>query len=205
VIRLKETALVKDTLYAEAARLFNEQGYVATSIDMITKAAKVTKGSFYYYFKDKEEILFLIHKESLAKYVDFAESVTFNQSLTPQEKIKGIISNLVINMVSGVGENWITGMHDSKHLREEHVEEINMLRKKYYKLISSIIDNGIKHGIFKPDIDPKIIAFGLIGMCMWTINWFNPRGEKSPDEIADIFTDHFLMGVGSKEKQCNNK
>lgn len=197
---MKDNAIVKDALYAEAMRLFNDQGYVATSIDLITKAAKVTKGSFYYYFKDKEEILFLIHKESLAKYVDFAESVTLDQSLAPQEKIKRIICNLVINMVSGVGENWITGMHDSKHLKEEHIEEINLLRKKYFKFISSIIDNGIKQGIFRPDIDPKIIAFGLIGMCMWTINWFNPRGEKSPDEIANIFTDHFLTGVGYTEK-----
>lgn len=202
VIYLKDTAIVKDAIYAEAMRLFNEQGYIGTSIDNITKAANVTKGSFYYYFKDKEEILFLFHKDSLAKYVNFAERVECNQALMPQEKIREIIFNLVINMVSGVGENWITGMHDNKHLKEEHIEEINILRKKYFKLIASIIDEGMKQGIFMPDLDPKIIAFGLIGMCMWTVNWYNPKGDKSPEEIADIFTDHFLMGVGYKENEA---
>lgn len=50
-------------LLEEAAKLFSEKGYLATSVQDIVKRCDISKGSFYNYFKSKEEIAFQIFKK----------------------------------------------------------------------------------------------------------------------------------------------
>ncbi|MCX8095265.1 MAG: TetR/AcrR family transcriptional regulator [Caldisericia bacterium] len=55
----------KDKIVEEALKLFLEKGFNETSVDEITKNALISKGSFYTYFKSKEELLEIILKELL--------------------------------------------------------------------------------------------------------------------------------------------
>ena len=45
------------TIANAAAKLFSNKGYIETSIDDVAAAAKISKGSIYYYFSTKDEIL----------------------------------------------------------------------------------------------------------------------------------------------------
>lgn len=55
----------KDKIVEEALKLFLEKGFNETSVDEITKGASISKGSFYTYFKSKDELLETIVKELL--------------------------------------------------------------------------------------------------------------------------------------------
>src|ERR687892_2886828 len=48
-----------------AAAAFRTRGYHATSVDDIAQTLRMTKGSLYYYFKNKEEILYVCHDHTL--------------------------------------------------------------------------------------------------------------------------------------------
>src|SRR5262245_66683505 len=48
-----------------AAAAFRRRGYHGASVDEIASALEMTKGNLYYYFKNKEEILFACHDYSL--------------------------------------------------------------------------------------------------------------------------------------------
>ena len=37
------------------------------------------------------------------------------------------------------------------------------------------------------DLDPRILALGIIGMCNWTFKWYRKDGPKRPEEIAKDF------------------
>ena len=50
-----------------AAAAFRRRGYHGASVDEIASALEMTKGNLYYYFKNKEEILFACHEYSLDK------------------------------------------------------------------------------------------------------------------------------------------
>jgi AcrR family transcriptional regulator len=50
-------------LVAAARKLFAEQGYAATSLDQITRAAKVTKGALYHHFQGKPAIFRAVCEE----------------------------------------------------------------------------------------------------------------------------------------------
>ena len=48
-----------------AAAAFRHRGYYGASVDEIARALHMTKGNLYYYFQDKEEILFACHQYAL--------------------------------------------------------------------------------------------------------------------------------------------
>ena len=51
-----------------ATALFAKKGHHRTTVDEITKEAGVAKGTFYLYFRDKEELLKLVMQELLEKH-----------------------------------------------------------------------------------------------------------------------------------------
>ena len=59
--QLTQKELIKMTAIAKvAAKLFNEEGYLETSMEDISAAAKLSKGGIYHYFSSKNEILYFI-------------------------------------------------------------------------------------------------------------------------------------------------
>ena len=54
--RAQYSASTKRALVDEAARLFTEQGYAATSLDQIVAGARVTKGALYHHFSGKQAV-----------------------------------------------------------------------------------------------------------------------------------------------------
>ncbi|WP_067139916.1 TetR/AcrR family transcriptional regulator [Oceanivirga salmonicida] len=63
----------KQDVIKKSAKLFYYQGYVNTGISEILKECKIPKGSFYYYFKNKEDLLVQVidyHSDNLIKFFD---------------------------------------------------------------------------------------------------------------------------------------
>lgn len=67
-------------------------------------------------------------------------------------------------------------------------------------LIESImvgcILRGQKSGQFGKGGDPKMLAYGILAMCYWSIVWFrSDRGGWSIDDVAKQFTSLALSGL----------
>ena len=58
-----------------AAAAFRRRGYHGASVDEIASALAMTKGNLYYYFRNKEEILFACHEYSLDILVALLDEV----------------------------------------------------------------------------------------------------------------------------------
>ena len=69
-----------------AAAAFRRRGYHGASVDEIASALEMTKGNLYYYFKNKEEILFACHEYSLDKLLALMSEVDSEPS-SPDEKL----------------------------------------------------------------------------------------------------------------------
>ena len=74
-------------------RMFAEQGYYHTSIEDIAKAANVTRGAVYWYFKNKEDFI-LAMADSI--YTETSERIKlhFMQGTTLGEKLSNTIKNI---------------------------------------------------------------------------------------------------------------
>ena len=85
-------------------------------------------------------------------------------------------------------------LHEWKFLGEERRTLITERRNEYENLYRQVIEEGIDTGEFAPS-DPKMAALLVLSTVNWIPQWYNPDGPMSPQEVADIFSEHILRGL----------
>ncbi len=95
-----------------ADRLFRQHGYAKCSVEMIIREIGVAKGTFYYYFKSKPDILEAIVDKTLGQIVEMATGVAEDQSLTAMQKMEALLGN------SHIGDDDSLEVAEMLHLPE---------------------------------------------------------------------------------------
>ena len=135
-----------------AINLFYERGYIDTKVEDITKDAGVAKGTFYTYFKSKDDLIYNIVKNSMLKYEKTFNNVNDNKKEftelireTIKIKIKFAIENEKIFIIL-VGALF-NSTNVSVAMRDLLIEK----NKNIAKRIGDIVKRGIeeKHVNFK--------------------------------------------------------
>jgi hypothetical protein len=77
------------------------------------------------------------------------------------------------------------------HLNAEIIES----GRRYEDLVGELARDGIRRGIFKTSLPPKVFAKSVTGMLNWTSRWFVPGGALDAEDVADGMADMILNGV----------
>lgn len=189
----KRVRLTQKAIVATAATLFAERGFGSVSLEDIAEVLGVTKGALYYHVKNKEEILRLIYLSVLNVAEEPLRRIV-ESDLSPLEKLRRAIEHHI--EVSADRSPAITIFYrEQPHLTGPFAKEITLRKKEYERYIEQIIEEGLAKGVFKAGIDPKITMFGLLGMCHWVSQWYQPSGRYTPQQIAAIFANMIETGL----------
>jgi len=179
-----------------ATRLFVEKGFEKTTIRDIAKAGHMNSSALYYYFEDKEAILYEILMEIMDTSLEQMREIAQSEVL-PKEKIDAVIKlHTRIYGVDPVRMGLI--VFNQKSLSVEHWEELKDKQRAYSDLVARILKEMRERGEIV-DIDPTVCTFALFGMVQWAFGWYNPKGAISPDQLSDIFTHIFTKGIFDKQ------
>jgi len=174
-----------------AAAAFRRRGYHGASVDEIASALEMTKGNLYYYFKNKEEILFACHEYSLYKLLVLMADVEAQES-TPDAKLRKLVLAFVHLILDDLHGTALT--LDPEALSAPLFKRVIAKRDQFDQGIRAIIQQGIDQGVFKPG-DPKMIEFAMMGAVNWIAKWFDPAGAMTSDQIGDAFADYLVGGL----------
>lgn len=194
--------LSQQVIISTAADLFARNGFGATSLDDIGEALGVTKGALYYHIKNKEEILKLIFMTVLAVSEEPLRQIA-RAEIPPADKL-----NRAIAHHSAVAADRSPAMQvfyrEDVHLTGPFAREIAARKKAYERLFEEIIEEGIRLGQFRQNIDPKIAAFGILGMCNWLSQWYRPGRAYNPQQIAGFFSQLAEFGLVIQNEKNNS-
>ena len=189
----KRVRLTQKAIVTSAAMLFAERGFGSTSLDDIAEVLGVTKGALYYHVKNKEEILRLIYLSVLNVAEEPLRRIV-KSDLPIAEKLHKAIEHHI--EVSADRSPAITVFYrEHPHLTGPFAKEITLRQKDYERYFEKIIEDGLASGAFKAGSDPKIIMFGILGMCHWISQWYKPSGQYTPQQIASMFTNMIEHGL----------
>jgi AcrR family transcriptional regulator len=174
-----------------AAAAFRRRGYHGASVDEIASALEMTKGNLYYYFKNKEEILFACHEYSLDKLLELMDEVEAATS-SPEEKLRRLMLAFVHLILDDLHGTALT--LDPEALSPLLLKRVIAKRDRFDHGIRSIIQQGMDQGVFKQG-DPKMIEFAMMGAVNWIAKWFDPKGDRTSDQIGDAFADYLVGGL----------
>lgn len=174
-----------------AAAAFRRRGYHGASVDQIAAALGMTKGNLYYYFRNKEAILFGCHQYSLDVLLDLLAEVR-GGTAAADVKLRALIAafvHIILDELHGTAL-----FLDLQPLTPAHLRAVVAKRDRFDRGLRRILQEGMDAGLFKPG-DPKLLSFAVLGAVNWIPRWFDPRGSARSAEIADAFADVFIGGL----------
>jgi len=146
-------------LFAAASKLFVQKGYHGTTVRDIARESGLGLGPIYDYVMNKEEILFLVHKEIVEQnYQKIEESIVGVPD--PKEKIKRAIT-AQIELCYEYQDLYLFIYQEAHILDKPLREEIMRTEKKTIALFEEIIKEGQKRKIFRK-IRPRVAANMII-------------------------------------------
>ncbi len=177
-----------------AARLFQQQGYHATSMNDVAAALKLSKGGLYHHFQSKDEILFNIMSHAM----DITEERVINVARRiegAEERLRTLI-RLHIEVVISEEDREITVMlHENHPLPPGLRRKINGRKKDYVHFVENLVADVQRQRGSTSQVSPRAAAFALVGMINWIYQWYRPDGSLTGEEIARQYTDIFFRGA----------
>lgn len=179
-----------------AARLFKEKGYRATTLEDIAAAVGMLKGSLYYYIRSKEELLYLVVRDPIRQAYNKLEEI-----VTSEAPVTAKITQAVRNHMIVFHEHYphiAVYLHDYHHLMQKLQKNVIETPKHYQRQWATLLQQGVESGELRADLDIKVTAYAILGMCNWVYRWYNPHGDLSAEDIAEVFTKLVLEGLTAR-------
>jgi AcrR family transcriptional regulator len=174
-----------------AATAFRRRGYHGASMGEIAQALRMTKGSLYYYFKNKEEILFFCHDYSLDILLEVLERVEAAGG-SPPAKLRSLIESFVHHILDDLRGTAMT--LDFQALSAPLLRRVIAKRDRFDRGIRRLLQEGMDAGAFAPG-DAKLLTFAILGAVNWIPRWFDPTGPATSEQIGRVFAEYLVAGL----------
>lgn len=182
----------KRRIFNTALKLFAEKGYDSTSIEEITAVSGVAKGTLYYHFSNKEEILDLLLNEGM-KLLSNSIEIKIKNCSTATEKIQQLIL-LQIKVIVKY-ENLINIVLTQFWGKDKKNLKCQKCVYDYIAILEKIIQEGIDNGEFYEG-NVKALASGIFGVtCSSQIYRMNCNEEVSIERIYEGFVNTVVRGI----------
>ena len=177
-----------------AARLFQQRGYDATSMNDVAAALKLSKGGLYHHFQSKDEILFEIMNHAMELTEDRVLAPV-RDIADPEQRLRALI-RLHIEVVLSPRDREITVMlHENHPLPPGLRKRINTRKKEYVHFVENLIAEVQRARLAKGAVSPRAAAFALLGMINWIYQWYKPEGNLQAQNLVPQFTELVFGGI----------
>lgn len=174
-----------------AAKAFRKLGYHGATVEEIAAALHMKKGNLYYYFRNKEEILFACHQYSLDRLLAILDEIE-RSGVSPEQKLRGLIAAFVHTILDEL-HGTALGL-DLEALSPAHLRTVITRRDRFDKGMREVLKEGVRSGTFVY-ADAKLLSFAILGAVNWIPRWYSPDGPSTSEEIADKFADYLIAGL----------
>jgi TetR/AcrR family transcriptional regulator, cholesterol catabolism regulator len=175
-----------------AARVFREKGYDGATLRDIAEEAGLLPGSLYYHIRSKEELLRLIVEQPIRDLHAHLEEIVASEASPGQKLAQALAAQL--RAFDMHYPYLFVHIHNVLRVDTMH-PDMQKRAKRYEEFWQQILSQGVKIGEFPPDLDVKVTAFAIIGMCNWMHRWYRRDGRLSIEEIIQQFSRLVLAGL----------
>lgn len=190
---------LRQKIIEESLVLFEKYGYHGVTVNQIIEQVGTSKGGFYHHFQAKDELLFVIH-DTFITYVLRKAKQAKQKYENSTEQLCAIIQDFV--KVFDLYKPHIAVFYQEYiYLTPPYEQLIHKKREQFKQIIIQTVQEGVKRREFRKEISVEITGMAILGMVNWTYMWYKQTGEKSIEEISDIYIDLILHAILDKNKR----
>jgi AcrR family transcriptional regulator len=190
-------AYKRDRIIEEAVKLFYQRGFTGTTLDDIAAELGVTKPFIYTHFRSKTDLLAALCKPT----IELSLAAVTRAAQTPGPPGARLHRAIVgfTEVVLSRQANIAIYFREEKNLAPAALAEINALRKRFDRVLSNLLREGVAAGEFEVR-DVNLTALAIGGMISWAYTWHRPEGRLPLDEMCLRMADLALQMVGARSK-----
>ena len=128
-----------------AERLFHTKGYEKCTVNDILKEVGIAKGTFYYYFKSKEEVMDAIVSRYKEIVVSRAEKILKKDDISPEEKLMHVFMAMRLN--DKVDSDMLDELHKTENALL-HQKTLNQIVTAMAPVLVKVIEEGIEKKVW---------------------------------------------------------
>jgi AcrR family transcriptional regulator len=173
----------KKKLFDAAMELIGDRGFADASVDEIVDRAGVAKGTVYYHFSGKAELVEALIQDRLRPLAEQFRQAAEANADDPRAAIEALV-RAELEFLSG--NSSFSKLLLTELWREDRVWRgtLMLLRSELLTVMRDVIVKGIESGDFRDDIDPDFGASALFGMTATVaLDWLAFEPRKPLDEV----------------------
>lgn len=149
----------KDIILDVAENLFYDRGYDNTSTAEIIKKSDIARGTLYYYFEKKEDILDAVIERKGERVFANAKRIAFNKNLPPDDRLIGALA--AMRRDSNEEDEELERVHAPQNALMH--QKINAyILKNATPFLTEIVKDGVKEKIFNTQYPEECVEMILI-------------------------------------------
>lgn len=167
----------RNDLIRSGLELLTQNGFLSTGVDAIVKNASVPKGSFYYYFKSKEEYAQTVLSAYDSFFVHKLQKHLYESSFTPMMRLE----NFIDDACDGIKKyNFTRGclvgnmMQESPGLPLSFIKQLHEILERWQALVACCLSDALSSGEIRSDMPLIIIIkprLSLASTSLATLNY----------------------------------
>src|SRR5262245_22285700 len=138
-------ATTRVEILKSAAKAFRKLGYHGATVEQIAAALHMKKGNPYYYYRNKEEILFACHQYSLDRLLALLDEVQ-QSGASPEDKMRRLIVTFVHTILDELHGTAL--FLDLEALTPAHLKTVIVRRDQFDRGMRQVIEEGVAVGSF---------------------------------------------------------
>ena len=179
----------KDQILSIAISVIKRKGFSNTKIEDIAVELNMTKGSIYYYFKNKNDLVYECHKLILSMAIKDLENILYEND-TAENKLRKMID---VHIEYAIEEKEIFHIiiDPKEKFNKDQLDSVLKLRKYYSRIFDRVIQQGIEKNEFLT-ANPVLTRMIILGAMNWIQQWYNPKGKFNKQQIKEYYADQIM-------------
>jgi AcrR family transcriptional regulator len=186
-------AYKRERILQEAVALFYARGFTATTLDDIAAELGVTKPFIYTHFRSKTDLLAALCTPTIEMSLAAVANAAKGPGSASQRLYRAIID--FTKVVLQRQANIAVFFREEKHLSPEALAQITTLRKRFDRVLSKLLAEGVASGEFDVN-DVNLAALAIGGMISWAYTWHRPNGRLPLEELCARMAELSLRMAG---------
>jgi AcrR family transcriptional regulator len=183
------------SLMADCARLFRKLGYHGTSMSDIAELVNLNKGTLYYYFPSKGDILHAIYIEAFTALDENIALVP--DGLPPDEELTAYVK-AILRAIASVPDVIAVYFQErpwlESSLSSEQAAGIRAKETEFTERVRTTIRNGVRANIFRR-VNDQLLSVQLLSMISSLYRWHVAESEASAELVADTIVGYLYDGI----------
>jgi TetR/AcrR family transcriptional regulator, fatty acid metabolism regulator protein len=185
-----------DAILDAAKGIFADKGFEGTSIADIARAAEISDGLVYRYFRNKRELLYEVLRKFYERILLDLETEVFKRE-SFAARLETLIRRHLEVFVSDTDlcRLFISEVRTASDYQGSSIQELNRL---YTSVLIRVVKNAVKTGEVRSDVNPRLlrdVIFGAIEHLAW--RHVNGKGQLRVAQTARDLTLMLTSGICS--------